>query len=73
MIIFLISGCGEYEVLEHQRMCQRKADSLFSVHKDSLYKKAEQDCLENYDKHYKTILDSLKKDKKRDIEKLLDI
>lgn len=69
--LLFFTNCGEYEVLEHRKLCEKRADSLYRAHKDSLYSKAEEICYEKYDELYKNVLDSLKRDKKKEIEKLL--
>lgn len=65
-------SCGEYEVLEVTKNCNRIADSLFLSHKDSLIKEFDKVCVENSEEYYKIALDSLTKSRISDIKNLIE-
>ena len=72
VIVFsTLTSCGEYELLEFQKDCQRVADSLYRAHRDSLNILADSLCTLKHDSVYVETLDSLKKIKREEIQKLL--
>jgi len=70
VITFFSTSCGEYDLLEHNKLCKRSADSLFQVNSDSLNKSFDTLCIETSDAYYKHVLDSLKQTRIDDIRKL---
>lgn len=72
LLVLGLASCGEYEVLEVQKECQRKADSLFMANKKDLIGKFEKICDNNSDKYYQTALDSLRDTRITDIKNLIE-
>lgn len=76
LLLFLLTlafiSCGEYEVLEVQKQCQRKADSLFIANKDSLITIFNKHCDNNSKKYYESALDSLRETRITDIKNLIE-
>jgi len=72
IFVFMLSSCGEYEVLEVQKDCKRVADSLFRAHKDSLLIKFNKECATQGPVYYQEALDSLTEARIRDIKNLIE-
>lgn len=53
------TSCGEYEVLEYQKVMQRKADSTYKAEVKNLKVFADSFCNSNYERYYQAALDSL--------------
>ncbi len=70
-VIFCMSSCGEYELLEHQKECKRRADSLFKSEIKQLSQANDSICDLNYDKYYQASLDSLIPARKNEIKNLI--
>lgn len=67
----IFSSCGEYEALEQQKVCKKKADSLYRAHRDSLSIRFDSICASNKESYYKNALDSLTKTRIKDINNLI--
>lgn len=72
LLVLGLASCGEYEVLEVQKECQRRADSLFMADKKKLIDKFQKICDNNSDKYYQSALDSLRDTRITDIKNLIE-
>jgi len=73
LVLFVLCtiSCGEYELLEYQKECKRKADSTFRSEVKSLAKKQDSICKVDYDSYYKAALDSLIPARIEEMKKLI--
>lgn len=72
VICFSFFSCGEYEVLEIRKDCQRVADSLYKEHRDSLVKHFDKICDEQKEVYYRQALDSLTRSRIDNIKNLIE-
>jgi len=66
-----VISCGEYELLEHQKDCKRKADSTYKAELKVLAQINDSLCDLTYDKYYQLALDSLIPARKKEIKNLI--
>ncbi len=71
LFTFLLTSCGEYELLEQHKECKKTADSLYRAHRDSLTISFDSLCAKNRDAYYQKALDSLTKARIEDIQNLI--
>lgn len=71
LVMLLAVSCGEYELLEYQKECKRKADSTFRVEVKVLAKERDSICKLNYDRYYKSALDSLIPERIEEMKRLI--
>jgi len=67
----IMTSCGEYELLEHQKICQRKADSTYNANINHLRKEQDSLCEVRYEEMYNTALDSLVPARLEEVKKLI--
>lgn len=65
-------SCGEYEVLEYQKVMKRKADSTYKAELKNLKVLTDSICDKNYDKFYQAALDSLIPSRIDEMKKLVE-
>lgn len=65
------TGCSEYEALEQQKTCKKRADSLYRAHRDSLVINYDSICSAHQNTYYKAAIDSLTKTRIDDIINLI--
>ena len=53
------ASCGEYELLEHQRVCKQRADSTYRADLKQLSSVNDSLCEANSEHYYQAALDSL--------------
>ncbi len=66
------SSCGEYELLEHQKICKRRADSTYRAHLADLTKEIDSLCKDNNELYYQDALDSLIPIRIEEMKKLIE-
>ncbi len=59
LISIVVTSCGEYELLEHQKICKRRADSTYRAHLKDFAKEADSLCIRNKELYYQNALDSM--------------
>ena len=75
-LVILISicgfSCGEYELLEHQKICKRKADSTYRANLSDLGKELDSLCKSNTEHYYQNALDSMIPIRIEEVKKLIE-
>ena len=66
-----VSSCGEYELLEHQRTCKRRADSTYRAHLKDVAKEVDSLCVVNKELYYQNALDSMIPQRIEEMKKLI--
>ena len=69
--LFCAVSCGEYELLEHQRVCKRRADSTFRADIKLHTSVTDSICNINKDRYYQEALDSLIPTRIAEMKKLI--
>ena len=67
-----LGSCGEYEVLEHNKVVKKQVDSLYRAKRDSLTKYSDSICDKNYSSYVQVAYDSILEVRIKEIEKLIE-
>ena len=68
----IVNSCGEYEVLEHNKVVKKQVDSLYRAKRDSLIKYSDSICDKNYTSYVQSAYDSILGIRIKEIEKLIE-
>lgn len=71
LLCLVFYSCGEYELLEHRKECQRLADSTYKAEIKNLTHINDSICKLNYEQYYQASLDSLIPARKTEIKNLI--
>lgn len=70
LMALMLTSCGDYAALEQSKKNKKYADSLITVHKDSLKKLLNGYCDSIYEEAYDNALDSIRE---KELEKIIEL